>query len=71
MPFFVNFRCVRDVLRVTVAFDHPVAVGTLIQIYYENCNIQTSAYYSFHNMSMICLDVYHVAIKGNRNHANI
>ena len=25
MPFFVIFRCVRDILRVTVAFDHPVS----------------------------------------------
>ena len=27
MPFFVIFRCVRDVLRVTVAFDHPVSLA--------------------------------------------
>ena len=25
MQFFVIFRCVRDILRVTVAFDHPVS----------------------------------------------
>ena len=30
MPFFVIFRCVRDILRVTVAFDHPVAVMMMI-----------------------------------------
>ena len=27
MPFFVIFRYVRDILLVTVAFDHPVALG--------------------------------------------
>ena len=26
MPFFVIFRCVRDILRVTVAFEHPVSI---------------------------------------------
>ena len=25
MPFFAIFRCIRDILRVTVAFDHPVS----------------------------------------------
>ena len=36
MPFFVIFRRVRDILRVTVAFDHPVVhVADIIDISYD------------------------------------